>query len=126
MILLDIILYAFVAVLGAAVFALFAAGVYAIAGGTFIVPIPAMPDIVRIFPGASLLALSLLAVIGTIYYTLFVTQYDASEGCFARNLKITCGWRCSFPTPVRGAAPIVPRFGGPGPAGRRRSLYPFL
>lgn len=76
MVLLDIILYAFVAVLGAAVLALFAAGVYGIAGGAFIAPIPAMPDIVRIFLGASLLALSLLAAIGTIYYTLFVTQLN--------------------------------------------------
>lgn len=75
-ILADIILYAFVAVPGAAALGLFAAGVYGIAGGAFVVAIPAMPDVARIFLGVSLLALSLLAAIGTIYYTLFVTQLN--------------------------------------------------
>ncbi|MFZ5974804.1 MAG: DUF1700 domain-containing protein [Bacillota bacterium] len=75
MAILDIVLYAFVAVFGAAAVGLLAAGALVIAGGV-IFPIPVMPAMGRVFLGVSILALSLPAAIGTIYYTMFVTQLN--------------------------------------------------
>ena len=77
MIILDAILYAFVAVFGVVAVAALAAGAYVAAGGGFIVlPLPVIPVVPGIFVGVSLLGLSTLLAIGTVYYTLFVTQIN--------------------------------------------------
>ena len=77
MLILDAVLYAFVAVFGAAAVGVLAAGAYVVAGGGFLVlPLPVMPVAAGILVGVSLLGLSMLLAIGTVYYALFVTQIN--------------------------------------------------
>lgn len=90
MLMIDAMLYPFVIALGATAIGLFAAGIYVlIGGGIAIAPIPAMPVIGRMLIGISILALSVMTGVGTIYYTLFINQLN--KAYFHWHKKVMTG-----------------------------------
>ncbi len=77
MIIIDVMLYCFVIAFGAIAIGLVATGVCLLIGGNVVVAyIPIMPVIARMLFGISVLALSVMATVGTIYYSLFVIQLN--------------------------------------------------
>ena len=91
MFILDAMLYPFVIALVVMVIGFLALGVYMlIGGGIEFAPIPTMPVIGRILIGISTFALSIMTVIGTIYYTLFVNQINKAYFHWHKKVMTGC------------------------------------
>lgn len=106
---LCILLYAWEIVMGALVIAFGTAAVALFTGirESFIVYVPEMPYHCAIILGVAFAALTVLSVVGTIYFLRFIHQLMRSFGRFHKNTLAATSGRATLPS-----LPVYPQFAG--------------